>query len=384
MALTFEEIKARFEAEQKRGIPPTAASDLPLSYEAITPEWLTAILAPDMPGAAVVSHELGPVDDGTSNRRRIAVTWNDAGRTADLPTRLFCKGSPSLETRYILGMNEGILAEVYFYQRVLPQLDISTPPCLFANADPETLNSIIVMKDMKDHYSFNQIDTELSLDNVKSQMRYLARLHAKWHGKADSEPTLSGFLNWEDFFHITADAAGFADAHARGFRMAQSVIPERLYAREGEVWPATLRCVDAHAVLPRGLIHSDVHLKNWYVLRDGNMGLNDWQCCSKGNGSRDLAYCISTAVDPEKRRAWERELVGYYIEQFEREGGPKLDFDTVWKLYRQQMFAALAWWTGTLGQPPDAPAMQPQETSIEFIRRMTVAIDDLDALDSFD
>ena len=50
--------------------------------------------------------------------------------------------------------------------------------------------------------------------------------------------------------------------------------------------------------------------------------------------------------------------------------------------YRQQMFAALAWWTGTLGQPPDAPAMQPQETSLEFIKRMAVALDDLDCLDS--
>ena len=49
---------------------------------------------------------------------------------------------------------------------------------------------------------------------------------------------------------------------------------------------------------------------------------------------------------------------------------------------RQQMLAALAWWTGTLGQPPDAPAMQPAETSLEFIKRMAVALDDLDCLES--
>ena len=55
---------------------------------------------------------------------------------------------------------------------------------------------------------------------------------------------------------------------------------------------------------------------------------------------------------------------------------------TTFLRYRQQMLAALAWWTGTLGQPPDAPAMQPAETSLEFIKRMAVALDDLDCLES--
>ena len=113
------------------------------------------------------------------------------------------------------------------------------------------------------------------------------------------------------------------------------------------------------------------------------MGVNDWQNSSKGNWSRDLAYCISTGADPETRRAWERDLLKYYLEELARAGGPRLDFEEAWRRYRQQLFAALAWWTGTIGQPPDAPAMQPPETSLEFIRRMSCAIDDLDALDSF-
>ena len=111
------------------------------------------------------------------------------------------------------------------------------------------------------------------------------------------------------------------------------------------------------------------------------MGINDWQNCAKGNGGRDLAYCIGTSVSVDKRRLWERDLIKYYCEEFARAGGVKLDFDTTFLRYRQQMFAALAWWTGTLGQPPDAPAMQPAETSLEFIKRMATALDDLDCLD---
>ena len=85
----------------------------------------------------------------------------------------------------------------------------------------------------------------------------------------------------------------------------------------------------------------------------------------------------------DNRRTWERDLVAYYVEQLHAAGAPPVDVDTAWRIYRQQLFSALAWWTGTLGQPPEAPKMQPPATSREFIRRITHAIDDLDALASF-
>ena len=161
------------------------------------------------------------------------------------------------------------------------------------------------------------------------------------------------------------------------------MIPPALFQRAREIWPATLKSVARHRELPRTLLHSDPHLKNWYVAATGEMGLNDWQCACKGNWGRDISYAMTTALTTENRRAWERDLLQLYLESLAAAGGPKLRFDDAWTIYRQQTFSALAWWTGTLGQPPDAPAMQPQESSIEFIGRMTRAIDDLDALGSF-
>jgi hypothetical protein len=383
MTITFAEIKARFEEERTKQKAPTTADDLPFTYEAITPQWLTAVLGRGIRGAAAVSHTLGPPDDGTSNRRRIEIAWNDAGRAAGLPASVFCKGTQSLESRYILGMNAGVQAEVNFYNLVRPRLAVNAPEPLFARYDPRTLNSIIILRDLRDEVEFCKIDTRLSIELARSQMRLLATLHGRYYQSPELDTTLSVFSNWETFFTITADDAGFGDACKRGFTQAESVIPPRLFLREAEVWPATLRCVALHKTLPRGMIHSDVHLKNWYITRGGEMGVNDWQNSSKGNWSRDLAYCISTGTDPEIRRAWERELLKYYLEELARSGGPRLSFDEAWLRYRQQLFAALAWWTGTLGQPPDAPAMQPPQTSLEFIRRMSCAIDDLDALDSF-
>lgn len=384
MPIPFDEIKRRFEAEQAHPITPTTANHMPPSYESITSEWLTDVLGRGTPGAAVLSHTLGPRDDGTSNRRKIAVEWNGAGQRAGLPTRLFCKGTQSLESRYMLGMNEGVQAEVNFYNLLYPALGVIAPPPFYARYDPETLNSIIVLEDLSDKVDFCRIETALSYEHCQSQMRLLATLHGRYYESPLLETELGVFSKWETFFRITAFDAGFEDSCIRGFKQAEAVIPPRLFARESEVWPATLRCVDQHETMPRGMTHNDVHLKNWFITPEGEMGVNDWQNSAQGNGSRDLAYCISTAVAPEKRREWERDLLAYYIDELASRGGPKLDFDLTFQRYRQQLFAALAWWSGTLGQPPDAPHMQPPETSLEFIRRTTIAVDDLDALDSFD
>jgi len=383
MTITFEQIKARFEAEQARPIVPRTRDDMPPNYESITDDWLTDVLGSDVAGAQVLSHTLGPRDDGTSNRRFIMLEWNAAGRAAGLPKSVFCKGTPSLESRYMLGMAGGVQAEVDFYNVLYPELGVIAPPPLFARYHPETLNSIIVLEDLRGKVSFNTMETDLTFEHCQSQMRLLARLHAKYYTSPELTARLRIFSKWETFFRVIAFDAGFEDACIRGFREAETVVPARLFAREAEVWPATLRAADMHEVMPRGITHNDVHLKNWFIRPDGEMGINDWQNTAQGNGSRDLAYCISTAVTPEKRRLWERDLLAYYIESFAAEGGPRLDFDVTFKWYRQQLFAALAWWSGTLGQPPDAPKMQPPETSLEFIRRTCIAIDDLDALDSF-
>ena len=385
MGISFDQISKNYdeEVENARGRTLERADQLPLSFDEITPTWLTAVLGADVPGAHVTSHRLGAVDEGTSSRRQVSLSWNDVGVAAGLPTSVFCKGTMTLESRYLLGMNGGIAAEVLFYNNVLPTLDMRTPQALFARYDPETFNSIIVMRDLSGQVVFGSHEMDLTQDQVRSQLRLLARLHARYLESPELSTALEGFNTWEDYFSITVEAAGFGPACARGFAMAEDVIPARLFARVDEIWPATLRGVAAHRELPRTLIHSDVHLKNWYVDADGEMGLNDWQCSCKGNWGRDLAYVISTALAPSNRRAWERDLIAYYLEQQHAAGAPLVEFETAWRLYRQNLFSALAWWTGTLGQPPEAPAMQPPATSREFIRRMTIAIDDVDALDSF-
>ncbi|HEY2220726.1 phosphotransferase [Actinomycetospora sp.] len=385
METTFDEIKKHYAAEVDHAAHRTLekASELPMSYEEITPTWLTSALGGDHAGAEVVAHRLGPVDEGTSSRRRIHLDWNDAGRAAGLPASVFCKSTMTLESRYLLGMNGGIAAETLFFRDVRDRLDIEAPRARFAEFDPRSFNSFIVLDDMADDVTFGDYDMNLTEEQARDQLSVLAEVHAAYHESPALETELAAWNGWEKYFTITVEKAGFGPACARGFQQAEEVIPARLFARADEVWPATLRSVLEHSTLPRTLIHSDPHLKNWYITAGGRMGLNDWQCSCKGHWGRDLAYAMSTALSVEDRRRWERDLIAHYVECLRAGGVTGVSVDDAWLAYRHNLFSALAWWTGTLGQPPEAPDMQPPEASLEFIRRMTHAIDDTDALDSF-
>lgn len=113
MSNLIEQITAAYEREQHQGFRKvTRANELPTSYEAITDEWLTAVLCGKHPGAQVVGHTTSAVDNGTSNRCGIRVSYNDAGRKVGLPERLFCKATHGLSNHIVFGLSghgEGFL-----------------------------------------------------------------------------------------------------------------------------------------------------------------------------------------------------------------------------------------------------------------------------------
>src|SRR6202040_1031279 len=66
----------------------------PSSAAEVTAGWLTSHVAGNVSGA--VAQRVSSLDGttGTTDRRRLAVTWNEAGRAAGLPENLFVKSTP--------------------------------------------------------------------------------------------------------------------------------------------------------------------------------------------------------------------------------------------------------------------------------------------------
>lgn len=377
----FACIQALHDAEMKANRTPLVAADVPLNYEAMNATWLTAALCAEVPGAKVTGFTLGLVDDGTTNRRSLCVEYNNIGKSAALPERIFCKASFGISNRFSLGPVGALEAEVNFYNSVRPHLSIEATDGVFSVVN-EAYNSVIMLRDISDTVTeFCDHETMMTRERAESQMRTLAVLH----GSCASNPKIVAehpkFRSFFDFFHGTKLFGLDAGAKA-GFSAAADLIPARTHAREAEVWLATEETVARAGRRAKTLTHGDVHLKNWYVAGNGEMGLSDWQCTTVNHWGRDLSYTLGTALTVANRRAWERDLIALYLDELGRNGGPVANFDDAWTIYREQMLPALAWWTVTLCPAPGMPDMQPRPTAMEFVTRLGTAVDDLGSLDA--
>lgn len=377
----IEQIKAAFARDRRDDPPAIHPGDIPWRYEAITPQWMTHILCRDHPGARVEAVTLDAPDSGTSNRRRIFITYNDVGAALDLPRSVFCKATVDLVNRILLSTS-ALLSETSFYNLIRPQLAIEAPEALVAAYDPTSFASIVMLKDLGDRVTFCSHHTPMTLERAKGQMDLLATLHGHFYRSPQLDMGLGHMFRYDHRFAALDRDHDFRAMCETGLRAAADVVPARLIARQSAVWPATLRASARHGELPLTITHGDVHLKNWYITADDRMGLSDWQVTSKGHWSRDVAYTIATALTIDQRRGWERELLRHYLDAFAAAGGEAVSFDDAWLNYRQQMLTTLAWWTMTLTPLGDVPDMQPRDITLEFIRRIATAMDDLDTLDS--
>ena len=358
--------------------------DVPCSPYAITAEWLTAVLCGKTPGAIVTHVEVRSASAGTHERHQLTVSYNEEGRRAGLPVSIFTKSLPSIVTRMIGGFNGTARVEGSFFTQIRPQLEIEAPLCYHSAYDRRTFAAIHLLEDLVATKSatFCNHKTYVTRAMADDMIDLLAALHGRFYG----DPTLAERYRWlasyPRWFTIGAAKMGTEYYTRKAFDAAAHVIPPEVMARRDEVWPATMRALALHDSEPQGLIHSDVHIGNWYRTGAGIMGLCDWQCLSRGHWSRDFAYAVTASLTPDDRRNWERDLLARYIERFADKTGVRPDFDVSFQRYRQQIVHALAMWTITLCHSPLLPNMQPEETTIKMIERMTTAMADLDALDS--
>jgi Phosphotransferase enzyme family len=381
---TQEEVKQAYDRDMQRlGQKLYDPAALPVSFDDITPQWLTGTLCRDHPEAEVLDYRMEFVEQGTTNRVRLHVDYDPGGEKAGLPTRLFCKASQGLANRISLGLSGAAEAEVNFYNNVRSFLDIEAPRAVFANMDTTSFNSIVILVDLSDAVSeFCTHRTVVTRARIEDQLALLAKVHGAGYSDPRVRQQLSLFATWVEYFTNTL-AFGMREGSEEGFRRADDLIPPRLHKRHAEVWPATIAAVEVNHKLQPTLTHGDVHLKNWFITDTGRMGLSDWQCVSRGHWGRDFGYTIGTALTIEDRRAWERDLLDFYLDQLYAAGGPKVSFDEGWVHYRQQLMTALTWWTITYNPAPGMPDMQPIDTAREFVKRLATAIDDLESLDSF-
>jgi hypothetical protein len=358
----------------------TQAHDVPWSVDAITPGWLTAVLCGSVPGARVECFEQADGDSGSTVRQRLELTYDEVGTAAGLPEQVFVKHTPTLLTRLASGLAGSV--EARFYTDLRSELDIEAPHLLHTAQDRTSGRSMHLFDDVVATRGavFNRFHTRLGREHLDQAVDTLATLHGTYYDSRRLEDELRWVPTYEGFVK-SGERAGTRSGHEQAMDRCLHVVPKVVADRRDEIWPTFMRNLALHRRNPRTLIHSDVHLGNWYVTATGRVGLADWQVLERGHWARDLAYAVSTLCDEADRGHWERDLLERYLDRMRSTCSLRIGFDQAWDAYRSQMVGALLMWTPTLVHPATMPDMQPEEMSMLMIRRTTVAIAELETLD---
>jgi hypothetical protein len=346
---------------------------------------LTAAICSHVPNAVVTGVVVEPVSAGTQERHRLHVAYNEVGQGAGLPTSIFTKSLPSFVTRMVAGFGGHARVEGGFYRDVRPLLRIEAPTCYYSAYDRTTFGAIHLLEDLSATKGaiFCNYGTKVTRAMAEDQVDLLASLHGRFYGDSTIGKRLRWLADYPRWFTIGVEKMRTQHYTQKALDAAVAVMPASIMRRRQEIWPATIRALAVHREQPGTILHSDVHIGNWYQTRFGRMGLCDWQCPSFGHWSRDFAYAISSSLAPEDRRSWERELLKRYLDRLAEQGIPKIEFGAAFDWYRQQILHAFAMWTITLRHSPFLPSMQSDTTTLTMMNRIATAIDDLGSLDAF-
>lgn len=365
---------------------PVLPAQIPSSIDCLSTDWLTAALCSGTPGAAVTKFEIGEGTAGTSHRHTLRVTYNEVGSAAGLPTALFTKSSPTLPTRLLYGLNAFGEQETNFYNRIRPALDIEVPKVYYAACDTRSAASLIILDDLVTTQAARFPDP-FSVSYSQAEAKSLVELMAAYHGAFWANERLERerwILDEPEWQRRVTDGFGYRRVFEKGVARSLEIMPPAVAAHQSQLWSALLSSVEICASEPPTLLHRDPHSRNSYITADGKTGLFDWQMVGKGSWALDLSYALGVGLQTEDRRAWERELIEFYLDRVREAGGQPPPFAQAWTSYRQQLMHGIAFWLATIALVGGRlqPETQPREICIAAVSRLTQAAEDLETLEA--
>jgi hypothetical protein len=211
----------------------------------------------------------------------------------------------------------------------------------YVAVDPETDSSIIVMEDVVANGGlFMNPHRTFPVPIARESVSQLAQLHGStWDlvSVRDLEWLGVGRTAIGDRYNPESLQALLDDGRADGY-------PAEL--RSGQ---ALFDALQVHGRFPvTCVLHGDPHTGNVYLDRDDHPCFFDWESITIGNWAQDVAYHLASVLSIDDRRAHERELVQLYLTQLAANGGPSIDFEEGYEVYRRSFTHGYFFWVITV------------------------------------
>ena len=398
--------------------------EFPSSLDQLTPEIMTALLAEQRPSAVVTRVDVVQAanrgDGIASTADRVALDLEyqtDLG----LPSRMLLKTvllhggfrfGPSAiqltgklfdllgslpfgsrlrpwlfsaigayQRRYPHAPDAMYINEVRFYRTIRDNLTIEAPECFGSIFDERNRSFGVLMEDLTLRGArFPNALTSVTVDEIRGLVATLAALHARYW----ENPTLDSELAW---LATPVSAGMYPVFQSLGLDLIRNQVETNPYKAAllepigktvDELWDALWKAQEILATGPQTLLHGDPHIANTYLLPDQRGGFLDWQLMIKGRWAHDFTYLLITGLATEDRRAQERDLLSFYLDELRRHGveNPP-DQNEAWLRYRQAAIWGLV--IGWLITPTENYG---EAITAANLSRLVAAVQDLETLDA--
>ena len=317
---------------------------------------------------AVTSVVVGTGQMGTSVRYDLAYDLAEPSAPGSVVAKF---ASDSADVRAFMSQ-VGYLREIEFYRGPARRCAARVPACHVAHLESDG-SFLLLLEDLRPLRSGDQL-RGLTAQEATAAVRELVRLHASFWGdeslleipifvRRDDDPDGVGAM-------LTGAVPGFLDRVGDALTAEQRRFYERLAAGA----PTWLR----HRPAATTLAHNDYRPDNLMFAADGSqVAVLDWQGASWGSGGDDLAFLLGTSLEPDVRRACERDLVGAYTDGLLAAGVRGIDRASCWEDYRRAPISGL--FTTILGAAFGAPTERGDRMFKAMARRTAQQVLDLGA-----
>lgn len=302
----------------------TATVPLVSDIADLTPGWLSAALGRRVD--AVTTTPVGTGQIGTCHRLSLT---GEPGLPATVLAKL-----PATDAGARALLANPYRTEVRFYREILPTVAVRAPALHHADVAAEGGDFVLLLEDLAPTVQGDQVAGG-SVAEVEDAVVNLAGLHGpRW-----CDPTLLDVeglaLNGPD------DAALLAELFGPAVELFLDNLADLLPAEDAETVRALVPVIERWALARTerfGLVHGDYRLDNLLFPPEGRgVVAVDWQTLSLALPARDLAYAVATSLDPEPRRAAERDLVAAYHSALVGHGVASYSVEQCWDDYRFAM-----------------------------------------------
>ncbi len=343
---------------------------LPTTADEIDAAWLTAALAARHPGARVRDVEVVRSDEVTNSHARLRVTYAEP---AGAPEALFCKLLPLDPTRREVIAQTGMgLREAKFYEQLAPTIKMRVPDAAVARYRDDDGTFVLLLEDLDDTGCEVSDGTwGISPDGAAQALEDLAELHARFADPSVRRATVPWTQEPGAGSNYAVERLAYGLEQHRDRLSDEFVAISELYIADRGV---------LHALWGAGpltVVHGDTHIGNLFVDA-GRVGFLDWGVINVSPAMRDVSYLLNLAMQPEDRRAHERDLILHYLAAQAAHGGAPMSFDDAWLEHRVRAAYTVPASCQIVLFPDDIDDAR-EVFANAFLARAEAAIQDLDA-----